>query len=501
MLYEEIMMDNPTLAKYYLFQYLSSQEPEVIQVNAVAERFQHTYQQTYNLLTEIDFELGQLDATQAPLLIRNGRIDLRKLHVTLDEYRYALLLESLPFQFVLYLLHNEKGTIEDFCQQNFVSRSTVNRKLKKINQYLADYGMRFSYNPVDLLGDERMIRITLFYFTWLGTRGVAWPFSIPKEQVYPLADHYIRYFSMANSFMGRQELLYFATIFELRISQNHLVAYDHKFDFLLEDTPYFDMTSLNDYKGLSAEEAKGESSFIYFLAHFAPYFTTNKDPLLQDTLANFARKPNVVWDFSKAFFDFVETSVLTPDQLAAERELLLGNLLNITLSFYIFENRFPNMHSLMLRPRPQSNSTRHLQQLVLGFFEDKLAQEAFQVYRKPAEQMCKSYRNLLSPYYFALPFNSKLNVALALEHNHLIVVTLVNLLEDLSFTEIFEYDPEEVEHYDLIISTSQQLRKEHPQIPFIIWNFNDQDTEVLELYQKLRNLYIQKNRVDRTLEF
>ena len=69
------------------------------------------------------------------------------------------------------MLNEENPTITDFCKKYDVSRSTVSRKFEHLKNHLKQFQLRFTYTESNLVGDERLVRLSLFNIIWLGVRG------------------------------------------------------------------------------------------------------------------------------------------------------------------------------------------------------------------------------------------------------------------------------------------------------------------------------------------
>ncbi|MDT2742371.1 helix-turn-helix domain-containing protein [Lactococcus garvieae] len=71
-----------------------------------------------------------------------------------------------------------------FCKNNFISESTLKRKLQKINILLESIGVRFVIrkNQIYILGEERIVRYCLISLLWRIYRGIEWPFKDVNEE-------------------------------------------------------------------------------------------------------------------------------------------------------------------------------------------------------------------------------------------------------------------------------------------------------------------------------
>ena len=178
MLYEELMFDASLLLRFNIFKYLNQSTKKILAISQLSEDLDLNYQQSVIELNEVDQELAEIRPDHETIMMRAGKLNLENLNATVDEYRYHLLQQAVPFQFILYFLNDANPTIEQFCEKYFVSRSTVSRKIDKLKKHLKRFNIRFTYTEAGMSGDERLIRLALFDLLWLGTRGIECPINV-----------------------------------------------------------------------------------------------------------------------------------------------------------------------------------------------------------------------------------------------------------------------------------------------------------------------------------
>ena len=496
MLYEELIMDSSTLIKFNLFKTLTRLNNDHYPVTHLAEEVDLNYQQTMIDLAEIDRDLEELHENHVSILIGAGKINSFNISSTIDEYRYFLLTHSVPFQFMLYFLNEPEPNVDKFCEKYYVSRSTVSRKIAKFKAYLHQFHLRLTYTDAGLVGDERIIRIALFILVWLGTRGMYWPLKVSEEKAEQFADACAKYFPLSRTYLGRLELKFFAGIILSRLPRNKFAKYDKHYDFLLQKNSYYDFHEIEALLDipLTPKQIKGESSFIFFLAHFAPFYTLEDDESLQQTLLDFSTRLNPVYSLTREFLDYVRKQFFKAEPELLDSPLILGNLLNVGFSFYVFRQVYPSIHGLVVQPQMQAHSNQEFQDKIDQFFSFVRKDPEFQfITDEVLPEISKTYANVLLPYYDRVKYSKKLQVSLAMEHNFLLVKGLYQFLDDLKFVQAEPYNTSKNDDYDLVISSSLLLKQEHPELPVYFWDHSSSESELISLYQKLRNLYTEKN--------
>lgn len=501
MLYEELLMDGPTLLKFKLFKHLKKIETINYPIAKVSESIDLNYQQTVIDLTEIEQDLKELREDQKDFMIGAGKLDCTKILTTTDEYRYFLLNESVPFQFILYFLNEQNPTIDKFCEKYYVSRSTVSRKIANLKKHLKKFRLRFTYTEASLAGDERLVRIALFNTLWLGTRGLYWPLDVSEKQAELLSNEFGNYFPQRNTYVGRLEMKLFAGITLARMKKGKFVKYDHAYDFLLQKNKYYNyfyslevsdilFTELD----ISKRQAKAENSFVYFLARYSPAYTQENDQALHQTIQDFSTRLNPVYSLTKEFLGDVKHGLQTEHYETLDSPLILGNLLNVTFAFYVFRQAFPNIQNLVLNPNSSDTTDQNLEERITKFFEKIKDNPKYDFINDETRPLLvRMYTNILSPYFNGLEYSKHLKVGMVFEHNYLLVRKLYQFIGDLHFAEVEPFKKSSADSYDLVISSSLLLKENYPELPVYLWDHTYEDSEMIRLYQKLRQVFVQKN--------
>jgi hypothetical protein len=498
MLYEQLMMDSGVLTKFNLFKRITQINQSDLSITQLSEEKSLNYQQTFIILNEINNDLKKIMKTHPSILKKAGKIDSTKLLVTIDEYRYFLLKKSVPFQFILYLLNHETPSVDDFCERYFVSRSTVSRKMLPLKKHVKQFNLRFGYTEANLIGDERSVRVALFNALWLGTRGTAWPFeSVAFEDAERLALAFAEYFPLSRTYLGAKELTYFAAIFLCRTRKKFFVPYDDCYDFLMMNNPYYDFERLNKELGpaqaLSEENSKGESSFIFFLAHYAPFYTLDDDPSLFQTLHDFTTRPNLVYELVQEFLEYAKSNIFIEDTESLDNPIIVGNLLNVMFTFYALRQPFPSLERLVEAPKIRSKANKFLETKIQQFFDEQAQHTGRKFIYTIKKPLVHSFKNVLLPIYDKPKYSEHLKVGVAFEHSFLLVSRIYQFLNDLGFVDAAPYKEEMNDEYDLVISSSLLPRRKTPDLPLYFWDLSYKEDELSDLYRVLQKLFEKKN--------
>lgn len=498
MLYEKLMMDTATYTKFKLFQELTHHaqraEYPIVQLS---KKLALNYQRTVTAVNELDKELVQINTTQKSLLKKPGKVTIAHLLVTIDDYRYFLLKQSIPFQYLLYILNHPQPNIDDFCQQYFVSRSTFTRKIAPLKEFLEPFNLHFSYTDASLLGDERLVRSTFFNLIWLGTRGIFWPFALSRDQIKPYVETFAPYFSLSKIFLGKIELEFLAAICIARAKRHCFAPYDPRYDLLMKNNPYYDFQllkqTLDPYMSLTYEQLKGESGLVFFFSHYAPFYTLEDRESFQQTLKNFARKPNVIRSFVKGFIAEAEQNIFNKGLSAQNFPIIKSNLLNITYTYYVLRQAGPTLQLLAGVPVRKTKAAVFLEKEITAYFNNQEKKSFYSFIQPIKREMIRSFQRILIPFYEEPAYLQHLKVGLSFEHNFFFIRKLYRFFDQLGFVDCGTYCEKNNKYYDLVISSSFLPLKKYPTLPFYYWDIANENDDFTQLYQKLHQLYTEKN--------
>lgn len=486
-MFEELVLDGLAQFKFRILKKLVHQPPGTYTYNELAEETNLSYQQFYKLIYELNDELLAAKLIQQPLILPNTGITTTNFTLTIDEYRCFLLENSLPFQLILALLLEPELGLEEFCRRQFVSRSTLSRRTQPLLNYLRKYQVTINFRQFKIIGPELAIRLLFFYFFWIAYRNLHWPFQVTKVEANVYGEPFLSLSPLKKNFVGKLEVLIYSAVAVTRIRQGKLVSYNTNLDFLLENNPKFDLTVYDSLLPLTAEEAKGEAASIYFLANFLPFYESKEDPAITQTIADFTRQPNVVWDFAKAFRNFV----LQELQITLEedtRNFMMANLANVMLGFYVFQGPFPNLPYLMKKPSIKSEDTLLLEEKIGCFLREITSREPFSVFRSSVQSLIQILRFGISSYYYELVKDQPLKVGILVESNLMLVKPLVDFLQGINFIEVTYY--KEKQSYDFIVTTFSKI---DTSAVTYNWDYNEGYQNMASLYTALREAYMIKN--------
>ena len=159
--------------------------------------------------------------------------------------------------------------------------------------------MRFTYTESNLVGDERLVRLSLFNIIWLGVRGIKWPFAVSESDAEAFVDEFASYFPISRSYLGKLELKYFAALVLLRIRKANFAKYDRRYNFLMKNNRYYDFnrlrTTLTADTELTEKQLKENQVLSICSPNASLLLCLEEDPSLQQTLTFYTTKQNPIY--------------------------------------------------------------------------------------------------------------------------------------------------------------------------------------------------------------
>lgn len=160
MSYEAIFFEKSDLQKFEMFRTLTVHHSDGLSISDLATKLHLSYQQSYNIFQELLRDLVDLtDDTRA--VCKKALNGTTPLKISLDDYRTYLLQDAIAFQFIDYLVQGNRPSLDRFCAERYISRSTLMRKTIPVRNFLADFHLKLSLTKTAFVGDEKQVRLFL----------------------------------------------------------------------------------------------------------------------------------------------------------------------------------------------------------------------------------------------------------------------------------------------------------------------------------------------------
>ncbi|MFV0559443.1 MAG: helix-turn-helix domain-containing protein [Enterococcus sp.] len=485
--FEKIMFDKSTNMKFELFKYINLRPNQQFLVKDIAEKYALTYQQVMILVHNIIKDEEQLNG-HAIHQVGNGRISINEdtLAVSIDRYRlYLLKNESIPFNYLIYIMENQQGNEYEFTKKSSISISTLYRKTATLKQFLKQYRLRLGYGKSMVKGDERLVRIVLFQLLWLGTNGLEIPYHY-EETAVQATDAYIHEHPELTEF-NYQRLLLLFTIIDARYRGENFLSNRH--GNWLKCDQQEDILAISRLLGedvtLNPKRYLNENSFLHYFMYQQGVLSlddvTNKKEFIMDFMEHYPTIYNFIFQLIKK----VQESMLVFDnekQLTYELCLIAYNQLT-------YQQVIPYFFTYAEKKQSKEEGERVEKILVNQFLSMDVAEELGDSYISYLDLCLQLLMRHLVP---VTKQNYRVKIGIFPSTAKLEANDLVHYLNQMTIVDYEDFDIKKIDAYDMIIVTNSYVKEKFPRKDNLIyWDRTHYFDNYMELNRQLTKLYFE----------
>lgn len=166
MLTYELFLNRSTKSRLEFYQQFIDLPSKYQDVGQVAQIRHISPTSVYRQLTVINKDLNKLRAELGVEPVANTAEVHQRFNIPTALYAIYLMRDSLVGHFVMALLRHPKWDVETFAAHEHVSKATVFRRLHPLRDYLRDMNIRLNFSPIELIGREAVVRITMSELIW-----------------------------------------------------------------------------------------------------------------------------------------------------------------------------------------------------------------------------------------------------------------------------------------------------------------------------------------------
>ncbi|MHA3066632.1 helix-turn-helix domain-containing protein [Lacticaseibacillus saniviri] len=478
-----------------MFRILKASGTGIMTVNDLSNEMNISYQQGYNICRELLADLETM--SDLPIkTIRKQLMQLRNFDISVDEYRLHLLEDAIQFQFLDYLVQGNIPSVDRFCQERFISRSTLLRKTVPLRDLLAKYHLKLSLTKAEIQGDEKQVRLFLFAFYWLGFHGVAWP--IKSLQLERVAAQYEKLTNIrTNPIEVIQDELFWA-ICRLRIARGKVINSFSRFTKLFKgfapfDEPIYDQSS---FPSLSPRTLQAESAFFHFQQNRDINFT-NLKPIEAQLYQYFVSTDTIIHHYVAHFINYLKPYYNDDARPLIEDRLLVVNLAKVFLNFFLMQDdqvKLIDFYSPQRLEYEQAKLLTYIMQFTATLPDDS----EYQVLRDNSDSLTHILYYLLVPYLRQFKWDEAVNVKMLIGFTDLVSYNMLLFLRDINIVNILP-DEAPIEAADLIITSMDDLDEFNEYNPDVAddqavlnWNIDSTETDFYNLYIRIKHIFLNK---------
>ncbi|MFD2308589.1 helix-turn-helix domain-containing protein [Enterococcus termitis] len=489
---ETMMLEDNDKRKLTLFRLLTIFSDKRYSINFFENKLDYSYSRVVYLLELIQQDLTDMTGKTVDLLTKDGVKHTQE--ISYDMYYQYLITQSIPYQLLVSMLYFPEDNLDQFCEKNFQSRTTVVRKSKLLITYFKKFDIKVNISQLALFGDERVIRIMFYNLIWLTSQGT----NLPKVRRNPIDyDHVSKtvspYFPDTFSYGAKKQISLMVEIIYLRIKTGNILTQKTAID------PYINVNEIYDDNRLStlltdSMAIEAEAQFAAFLLTASPnFFREGEHRLLLldsylDTHKNEATK--LLEEFTTYF-----SERFMPSGFSWGNEVILfGNVANILFSLTILKKNFPTLFHLTDHSIFFNNKSHHKLFTEFKLLFKKISNRKYFGWLKDLiVPLSDTLAALLLPLYESFQQNNLIRIALVAESNYLLVEPLTQFIKDIPFVQLVAYKYGEFSSFDFMVATSSFLIPENCPLPSFVFRFSaDSDAQYLNLYQAIKEVHNKK---------
>ncbi|MFV5894564.1 MULTISPECIES: capsule synthesis positive regulator AcpB [unclassified Bacillus cereus group] len=157
-----------------------------------------------------------------------------------NEITSLLFRESLTFRILQHLFEGETKTIVTLAERLYIQVPSILPALKRVENYLKNFGLKLSKKPLRLEGDEVQIMIMYFDLYLKSYNDTEWPFEgLKKEVIFQYLGTLEESLGISLHMVSKTHISFFIAILLTRKQQGYKVQLNRKFLYFNTETPYY----------------------------------------------------------------------------------------------------------------------------------------------------------------------------------------------------------------------------------------------------------------------
>lgn len=488
---EEALLDSQSRTKLAILSYLMERPRIKIYYPDIKKQYNISRVKFNVLSAELSSEIEELFGFSLMRFPHSLYLDVES--VCFNVYLRYLIRKGLSYQFVLYSLIFPEEKIDFFLKAHFVSRSTVTRALKPFKEHAEKYDLKVNYSKVSLSGEEGKLRFFYMKVLWLGSLGRDLEESdIDFSDEKRLADQ----LSKTNFSNVSKELMFL----HLSISKIRTVQGRYLSKIVGCENLYPEHSVMLDthYKKITNDPIQVISlinSFKYQFV-FAFYYSSEKDTRLS-ALVQFYEELKYTEPVFVQFFErfLTHTKQYLLDNFTEPLNKDIANLFSIMYLNYLTKGNalmFLGFDLEGIRQNKQYNTTyfQLIKRDIHNFLKTYIRRNSFDWLTKNLSDLSRSLTLLVYPYYRKRE-DKKVIVIITPVLNYLAMQHIILFLDQLSFIE-YSTNTKDIECADVILSNFNE-NVPTIDVPVFIFQMNNQEKNLIDLFQLLWEIYQKKN--------
>lgn len=491
MLLSPLILDDAARQKISVMEFFSDKEAGTYSINYLCSELNLSYTTLSTLTQEIHENL--LELAGKPFLTANGKILWHPADYHHNEYIQYLVRTSIPYNFILYSLIKPEATFENFCEDFYLSQSTILRKLRPLKKYLNSFRIRLLASKMKIDGNEAMLRMFYTTYLWAGNLGKdihQSEFNFCDERKIMRELH----FDKAN-FMHPREIFLRLCVNRLRAEQGYKLELP-KFQTLPFSEFLPSLTTYCEKFITDPQQAYLQGRFISYMLYFTPFYININDfriKELNEYYEELKEAGNSLIDLIEEYEQYFFTELVpetTPDY---EESFLLHINLFVTLMNYVIHQGDSPLIMDITRHEHAHEHDAYLELLKRNgdFFRRICRRKNFAWLADCCDDLVEDVTYNILPTFKNCYDNQTLNVGILTIPDYFIMQTVKEVLNQFGFVQVYftNFDDPNI---DFFISTFDVLLPDNLAKPNFIVELIEDSSYEKELFAQLWHAYRQK---------
>lgn len=486
--FENVFLEKLVYKEYKLYELLiNSSENQFYTTSDLAKELGYSMNVMSRVIQNLNTRLIRHGYEHLIHVHRKSGLSVGKLSLSLGEMRAMLMKESLLYLFIDAIAFNQVSDVQEFCEEHYVSTSTLYRRMRPLLDFLETFQISISMSQGKFIGEEKKIRVFLFCMYWISVKGVYWPFhQVDEAFIQNEVKKAETISALKMNLITLNKTSYIYAISKLRAEKDAGVENEPRLDEICEENPLFHLSLFEElFTGLPQNKLKAEARSLFFILNFKAIHY-EETAYLNSLIAYYEKQNNKTWRLANYLLEALKKEF--PNQrIGLTEPTLLGNLLSLTLASYVFDGNYINL--LTMSENAKIPDENHLSLFLDTFFSGLKGSEFHEFHvMKSYTLMC--YYRLLEEVIEDIPEQEVIKIGMVLDANLLIHNRLKNFLERFPYPikvyNLLEYQ----DSVDLIITNAYIETEKAPLNPQIYyWNPHD---DLLNYINIMKLIYSEK---------
>lgn len=449
MFQDSLFLSNQQQKKVQFLQKIATFPNGVYSLHALSKQLEMNYQPCLQLVQEIDEEL--LELGECPLLSEERQLNWQADAARETTYLKYQLRESIPFQFLAATLFSPHISLADFLRTNFLSKSTLQRRMKPLTERLAAYGVSLNLTKMSLSGDETRVRMTYIHYFW----GAITDLSPWCQDEFEEEKHFLQQWASEIRDLLPPQLAYIALIVcRLRNDSRHFLPEKPSPALLYSKIELGISTYLQEILR-NTQQVNRNAEFLNFLFHYYPPVIEEDSLPARLRLALLDQNIHKPQGLDASFQELVwRCEQLLPETIATQqRDICRCNLLSVLLTYDLFHGPVPLFYEGT--PIPVGQGSPALIELLVSQLKEIFQELSLSWLHSNPNKLIYALATTLSPFY-RKELTRTLRVGVSLPKSFTSMIQLIQFLNHFTFVELIP-NPLPSEVLDFFITADPEL--------------------------------------------